>query len=186
RILSRDDWKNRFIVYQNAIDSFYQACKPEILKEKKRPADVYKSLRGVIDNILAGDDLDVIKGNIRDLLDQSVTVQEEHEPEDGNSSGYNIEKEPPNKDTNNQYGVIKESKEYDLRKSGAQEAKSQFKKREQKNIDITQLRVFLERKLEQMLTRNSMRGDFADRYRAIVDRYNSGGSSTENYYEDLV
>ncbi|MCP4153353.1 MAG: DUF3387 domain-containing protein, partial [bacterium] len=33
---------------------------------------------------------------------------------------------------------------------------------------------------------NSMRGDFADRYRAIVDRYNSGGSSTENYYEDLV
>lgn len=37
-----------------------------------------------------------------------------------------------------------------------------------------------------MLERNSTRSDFAKRLQDIVDKYNAGGSSTENYYEELV
>ncbi len=37
-----------------------------------------------------------------------------------------------------------------------------------------------------MLQQNATRTDFAQRLQEIIDAYNSGGSSTENYYEDLM
>jgi type I restriction enzyme R subunit len=37
-----------------------------------------------------------------------------------------------------------------------------------------------------MLQQNATRTDFAQRLQQIIDTYNSGGSSTENYYEDLM
>ena len=37
-----------------------------------------------------------------------------------------------------------------------------------------------------MIQQNTTRTDFAQRLQAIVDKYNAGGSSTENYYEALV
>ncbi len=37
-----------------------------------------------------------------------------------------------------------------------------------------------------MLRQNLTRADFAQRLQAIIDRYNAGGSATENYYQDLV
>jgi type I restriction enzyme R subunit len=37
-----------------------------------------------------------------------------------------------------------------------------------------------------MLQQNITRSDFVQRFQAIIDRYNSGGSSNENYYDDLV
>jgi type I restriction enzyme R subunit len=44
----------------------------------------------------------------------------------------------------------------------------------------------LQKKLEQMLQQNLTRTDFAQRLQQIVDAYNSGGSSTENYFDELV
>jgi len=37
-----------------------------------------------------------------------------------------------------------------------------------------------------MLQRNITRTNFAQRFQAIVDQYNAGGSTTENYYDALV
>lgn len=37
-----------------------------------------------------------------------------------------------------------------------------------------------------MLQQNATRTDFAQRLQEIIDRYNSGGSSTENAYEELI
>jgi len=37
-----------------------------------------------------------------------------------------------------------------------------------------------------MLEQNVTRSDFALRLQNIIDRYNSGGSSTENYFDDLM
>lgn len=44
----------------------------------------------------------------------------------------------------------------------------------------------MEDKLNQMLQQNTTRADFARRLQEIIDRYNSGGASTENYYIALV
>jgi phosphoglycerate-specific signal transduction histidine kinase len=40
--------------------------------------------------------------------------------------------------------------------------------------------------LDQLLRQNVTRIDFAQRYQRIVDQYNSGGSATENYFDDLI
>ena len=64
--------------------------------------------------------------------------------------------------------------------------KEEFQHSAYKNIKITDLRVFIERKLEQMIQQNATRIDFAQRLQEIIDKYNAGGSSTENYYDDLM
>lgn len=55
-----------------------------------------------------------------------------------------------------------------------------------KNIKIQELRTFIEEKLEKLLQENKTRISFSERYKAIIDKYNSGNSSNENYYEDLI
>ncbi|HVN97275.1 MAG TPA: type I restriction enzyme endonuclease domain-containing protein [Syntrophorhabdaceae bacterium] len=67
-----------------------------------------------------------------------------------------------------------------------QKLKEDFKTKEYKNIEIADLRAFIEGKIEQMIARNSTRADFAQKLQEIIDRYNAGGSSTENYFDELV
>mgnify|MGYP000879472153 CR=1 FL=1 len=58
--------------------------------------------------------------------------------------------------------------------------------KEFKNIEIANLREFIEKKLEVMLKENSTRTDFAQKLQEIINRYNAGGTATENYFDDLV
>ncbi|HOO45693.1 MAG TPA: DUF3387 domain-containing protein, partial [Deltaproteobacteria bacterium] len=61
-----------------------------------------------------------------------------------------------------------------------------FKAAEYKNIEITDLRSFIEDKLEKMIQQNSTRVDFAQKLQEIIDDYNAGGSSNENFFDELV
>ncbi|MDQ6732749.1 MAG: DUF3387 domain-containing protein, partial [Nitrospirota bacterium] len=53
-------------------------------------------------------------------------------------------------------------------------------------IEIADLRAFIQRKVEQMLQQNLTRTDFAQRLQGIIDAYNAGSSSVDNYFEELV
>ncbi|MFA5192654.1 MAG: type I restriction enzyme endonuclease domain-containing protein, partial [Verrucomicrobiia bacterium] len=64
--------------------------------------------------------------------------------------------------------------------------KEDFKDVPQKNIEIADLRAFIQKKLEQMLKENATRTDFATRLQGIIDRYNAGSSSADNYFEELL
>ena len=64
--------------------------------------------------------------------------------------------------------------------------KAEFEQAPFKNIEIADLRSFIETKLTQMLERNITRIDFAERYQGIVERYNAGGSVTETTFEELL
>lgn len=86
----------------------------------------------------------------------------------------------------NEYQTIKKGKTWDLSRINFEKLEKEFKKAEYKNIEIADLRAFIEDKLEKMLKENITRTDFAERFQAIVDNYNSGGSTTENYFEDLM
>lgn len=55
-----------------------------------------------------------------------------------------------------------------------------------KNIEIADLRAFIQQKLDQMMHENATRADFAQRLQEIIDRYNSGSPSADNYFEELV
>lgn len=172
-LLTNDDWRKTYNVYENTISSLYEACKPEVLRRgKSREVAVFQYLRGVIDSLIEQKDIDSVSLKIAELLDESVVV---NDAEAFKARQYNAE-----------YKIIQKGKVWDLSKIDFEKLREEFKKATYKNIEIADLRAFLEHKLEKMLQQNCTRTDFSQRLQEIIDRYNSGGSSVENYYEDLM
>lgn len=172
-LLANDEWRKGFNVYENTITSLYEACKPEVLERSKgREVAAFQYLRGVIDSLIEQKDIDTISLKIAELLDESVVV---NDAEAFKARQYNAE-----------YRIIRKGKSWDLSKINFDKLREEFKQATYKNIEIADLRAFLQHKLELMLQQNATRTDFAQRLQQIIDAYNSGGSSTENYYEDLM
>lgn len=176
-LLERDEYWKEFKVYENTISSLFEACKPEILTEQsalrhsRMMITVFQYLRGVIDEIIDQRDISDVKLRISELLDQSVVTAE--------GALFSSQKEP-------EYGIAKIGKTLDLSAINFDKLKEEFKEKEFKNIEIANLREFIQKKLEAMLKENSTRTNFAERLQAIINDYNSGGMTTENYYDDLV
>jgi type I restriction enzyme R subunit len=84
------------------------------------------------------------------------------------------------------YGILKRGRKWDLSKIDFEELKKDFKKSAYRNIEIADLRAFIEKKLQEMLSENRTRIGFLQRLQEIVDRYNAGGSSNEAYFEALT
>jgi type I restriction enzyme R subunit len=61
-----------------------------------------------------------------------------------------------------------------------------FKRMKNRNLEITNLREHIEKKIVQMLRKNVTRSDFAERFRNIIDEYNAGGSQTDDFYEKIL
>jgi type I restriction enzyme, R subunit len=172
-LLGKDEWRKAFNVYDNTISSLYEACKPEILGQPQQPlVFVFQYLRGVIDSIIEQQDIDAACLKIAELLDESVVVDHY----EGRSAG----------ESTPEYRIVQKGKTWDLSRVNFEKLKEDFHQATYKNIEITDLRVFIERKLEQMIQQNATRIDFAQRLQEIIDIYNAGGTSTENYFDDLM
>jgi len=172
KLLEKDDYWKEFKVYENTISSLYEACKPEILEGHFRPMIVvFRYLRGVVDSIIGEKDIDSVKQKISELLDQSIVTSY-----DGTFA----------KDRPAEYQIVKKGETLDLSKIDFDKLKEEFKTAEYKHIEIASLREFIYKKLEAMLKDNSTRTNIAERLQAIIDRYNSGGATTENYFDELV
>ncbi len=171
-LLGTDEWRKAFNVYENTITSLYEAGKPEILgKEVVRLVAVFQYLRGVIDSIIDQKDIDAVSQRISELLDESVVVDAPDEPKVADEA---------------EYQIIQKGKTWDLSKINFEKLKEDFKCASHKNIEIADLRAFIAHKLELMLQQNTTRLDFAQRLQQIIDTYNAGGSSNENYFEELM
>ena len=172
-LLERDSHWKEFKVYENTISSLYEACKPEILESRSRPMiGVFQFLRGVVDTIQGkAKDFETVKQRISELLDQSIITS--------NPDLFNMEGKP-------EFQIVKAGKILDLSKIDFEKLKEEFKEKPHKNIEIASIKDFIEKKLEEMLKENSTRFAFAERLNEIVGRYNSGGMSTENYFEELL
>jgi type I restriction enzyme R subunit len=172
-LLANDEWRRSFNVYENTITSLYEACKPEVLgRGKGREVAAFQYLRGVIEAHIEQKDIDAISLKIAELLDESVVVD-----------GAEVLKAQQN---DAEYQIIQKGKTWDLSKINFDKLREEFKQAAYKHIEIADLRAFLQHKLELMLQQNATRTDFAQRLQQIIDTYNAGGSSTENYYEDLM
>lgn len=169
-LLKNDEWRKSFNVYENTISSLYEACRPEVLtRGKQRVVAAFEYLRGVVDSLVGEADIDKVEKRISDLLDMSVVVDQSRQ---GEKPG--------------EYRAIRQGKHWDLSKIDFDKLKHDFQAATYKNIEIADLRAFIEHKLQDMLSRNATRSDFAQRLQQIIDRYNSGGSSTDNYFDDLM
>lgn len=174
-LISKDEWRKGFAIQENTITSLYEACKPEVLgKAVVRKVAVFQYLRGIIDAIIEQLDLDAVSKKIGELLDASVVVDEAHAPKVAEG-----ESKPA-------FAIIQRGKTWDLSRIDFEKLKSEFKHATYRNIEIADLRAFLEKKMEEMLKVNSTRKDFARRLQEIINRYNAGGASNESYFDELV
>ncbi|WP_218005321.1 type I restriction enzyme endonuclease domain-containing protein [Hydrogenophaga palleronii] len=168
-----DEQRKSFNVYENTISSLYEACKPEVLDRKLgRVVSAFQYLRGVMDSIVEQADIDSAVQRIEALLDASVVVD--------NAEAFSA------KEFEAQYKIVQRGKAWDLSKVNVEKLREEFKQAPFKNIEIADLQAFLQRKLAEMLAQNSTRTDFIQRLQKVIDTYNSGATSTENYYDELT
>ena len=172
-LLASDEQRKSFNVYENTISSLYEACKPEVLgRTLGRVVSAFQYLRGVMDSIVEGADIESAVQRIEALLDASVVVD--------NAEAFSV------KEFEAQYQIVQRGKAWDLSKVNVEKLREEFQQAPFKNIEIADLQAFLQRKLTEMLAQNSTRGDFIQRLQKVIDTYNSGATATENYYEELT
>lgn len=138
-------------------------------------AAIIHYLRQVIDGKVDRGNLDNAKRRISQLLDESIIAQEEKE----------ITEDAKDLAEKREY-FIKAWKQIDLSKLDLDKLKEEYKQAPYKNIEIADLRAFIQDKLQMMMDRNVTRGSFAEKLEEIIDRYNSGNSTNENYFDDLI
>lgn len=164
-ILQNDEWKNEFKVYSNTVELLYESLRPDIFKmdwnNPLKEAILY--LRGIIEGKIRPEKLEEARKKIDALLDQSVVAEQAAV-----------------------YEIAKTSKEIDLSKLNIGELREQFKKIKYKNIEIANLRDYISKKLEQMLKKNITRSNFAEIFQNIIDNYNAGGSTNDDFFEKLL
>ncbi|OYT92462.1 MAG: deoxyribonuclease [Burkholderiales bacterium PBB3] len=172
-LLGNDELRRTFYVYENTVSSLYEACKPEVLgRNKARVVAALAYLRGVTEALVEQQDIDKVAQRISELLDESVVVN--------NTEGFKA------KEFEAQYQIIKRGRTWDLSRIDFDKLRQDFGAAVYKNIEIADLRGFIAHKLELMLAQNSARSPFGQRFQQIIDNYNAGGSSTEQYFEQLV
>ncbi|ADE15095.1 type I site-specific deoxyribonuclease, HsdR family [Nitrosococcus halophilus Nc 4] len=172
-LLSKDEWRQSFKVLENTITALYEACKPEILGDPVvRKVALFQYLRGVLDSIIQQQDIDLATKKINELLDESLIVDDQKFSQvKEESGGWKIEQK---------------GQTWDLSKIDFDKLKEDFKQAKYKNIEIADLRAFLEKKLQDMLNKNRTRRDFAERLQEIIDNYNAGSNSADSDFTELV
>lgn len=174
-LLANDTIRKEFNVYDNTAFGLYEACRPDIFKHKEKylVVEVIHYLRGVIESHIGTANIEKAENRISELLDQSVLTSDEA-------------KENLLSDVESKYKITGYKKELNLSSLNFEKLREEFPKKKHKNIEIADLRAFLENKLALMLSENVTRSSFLERFQAIIDRYNSGGSLTEDYFSDLM
>jgi type I restriction enzyme, R subunit len=172
QLLEKDEHWKEFKVYENTVTALYEACKPEILQGQFRPMiAAVQYLRGVVESQIGEADIEEVKRKISDLLDISIV---------------SAQQDIALMDPTPQYRVIKNGKLIDLSQIDFDQLTKNFKVTDYKNIEIVNLRSFIEQKLLGMLQANRTRTDFAEKLQEIINKYNAGGVATEDYFADLM
>jgi type I restriction enzyme R subunit len=181
-LMANDDHRKQFVVYDNTIDALYEACKPEILgRRKDYPlVAIIRYLREVLDGRADRGNLDSAKRRISQLLDESIVTQEGEKLASKNDDDNSIVSEEKF------HYAIKSWKQIDLSRLDIEKLREEYQQAPHKNIEIADLRAFISDKLQQMISRNATRAGFAQRLQEIINRYNAGNSSNENYFDELM
>jgi type I restriction enzyme, R subunit len=135
-----------------------------------RSVAMFQYLRGVVEAMVEQKDIDAVALRVGELLDESLVVDSGGVPKAGQT----------------EYRITQTGKTWDLSKINFEKLKEEFHQAKYKNIEIADLRAFIQHKLEQMMQQNATRVDFATRLQGIIDAYNAGSSSADKYFEELV
>jgi len=167
-LVQTDDSKERFKVLTNTLVNLYESSKPEIFElhwQNPKYAPILY-LQGLLINQIDDEKILRAKLKLSQVLDNSVTSESTH----NQKAGY----------------VIHQGKVINLSKIDVDQLRKDLKITPYKAVKIDDLKTFIEASLKQMINKNCERTKFSERYRGIIDRYNSGSSENEDYYEQLL
>lgn len=170
-IYQKDDDKDKFRIITNTMLNLYEASKPEIF-EKGWSNDKFRILKymnDLMNNNACDEKLERAKLRLSSLLDTSVSSEKPNDESEQNGK-YAI----------HEYKVI------DLSKVDVEALRQEIHTAEYKAIEIDDMKLFIQKALRSMINKNCERIKFSERFQNIIDRYNSGGSENEDYYEQLV
>ncbi len=169
-LLDKDEYKEEFKIYSNLCRNIYDASKPEVFEMgwDNKYLSIIFYLDDMIKAAVRDENIDNAKIELSRTLDLSVKA--ESVQEEDKSGEYNI----------------KVMRTLNLSEIDTKDIRNKIQASPYKNIEIQELRSFIEDKLDKLLEDNKTRISFAERYKAIIDNYNSGNSTNENYYEDLI
>lgn len=167
-IVANDESKDKFKVITNTMINLYEASKPEVFElhwENDKFAPL-AYINGLMHNKIDDEKIRRARNRMANVLDSSVSSSTAEESE--------------------QQFAIHGTKVIDLSKINVEELRAEIKKAVYKAIEIDDLKAFIEKALQEMISKNCTRMQFSQRYKGIIDRYNAGGSENEDYYEQLV
>ena len=158
---------NKFKVITNLMNNIYEASKPEIFdyhwtNELHAPL-VY--LNGLFTNSINDKKVEKARRMLSKILDSSVVSKDSEEEETDL--------------------IINGEKVINLSKIDFDNLKQEFRQVKYKEIQINDIKAYIEKLLEQMMNRNKTRRKFAERCQSIIDNYNSGTNDAEYYFEQL-
>lgn len=169
-LLDKDESKAEYKIYANLARNIYDASKPEVFE--------LGWSNPYISSVLYLDDM--IKAAVRDVYIENAKIQLSRTL-DLSVAARPVHEEDGSKD----YG-LKVMRTLNLADIDTGDIKRKIQASPYKNIEIQELRRFIEEKLEQLMEENKTRISFAERYQRIIDKYNAGNSTNENFFEELV
>jgi type I restriction enzyme R subunit len=167
-LLASDVQRQAYALRARLIEGLYQAARPDVVlkhQAKYRLVTVVAYLHDLLAQITGSGETDAAQQRIGQLLDRSVlrVVDEKAVPL-----------------------TLTAGRELDLSNLNLEAQRENFRTSAHLNIEVAQLRAFLEEKLRQLLTRNVERAPFAERLARIIEAYNSGGRRTAEIFEELL
>lgn len=165
KIIDTDEAKEKFKVLSNTMVNLYDAAKPEIFEKhwKNERFSAIDYLHGLMSNRIDDEKIRKARLKMEQVLDNSIIA---------NSS-------------NNSDYVIHKNKVIDLSKINVENLRKELKESPYRAVEIDDLKSYLEQVLEQMINKNMTRQKFSQRFKNVVDKYNSGNSSNEDFYNQL-
>lgn len=169
-ILDKDEALEEFKIYANLCKNIYEACKPEVfeLNWQNDYLPIILYLADMIKASVRDESIDNAKLALARTLD--LSVQSSYVKEEVGKNRYEITT----------------MRTYNLSEINTDDIRKTIQESPYKNIEIQELKLFIENKLEVLLEENKTRTNFMERYKEIINRYNAGNSTNEDYYEDLV
>lgn len=161
-LISPDPLRRDFFAHERLVSTLYRAVKPDpsALEFTSRVACLTTLAEAIRAKLNPNPpDISQVMGQINDLLDESIT-------------GHEIREQGP--------------PALDLSKINFEALAQRFKESKHKNIDLEVLKTAIRAQLEKMIQLNRTRADFAEKFEALIDSYNSGSRSIEELFAELV
>ncbi|MCC5805368.1 MAG: type I restriction endonuclease subunit R [Opitutales bacterium] len=162
QLARNDDVRETFLGMTNDVARLYKAVMPDPVIPELAPkaqliAELAKAVRATKDPV----DITGVLGDISKVLDDAIVAEPHVKP-----------------------GA--ESATLDLSKIDFEVLEKRFARSPTRNIEAQRLRALIERKLNNLIRLNASRYDFLDRFQKMIEAYNSGALSIEEFFSRLV